>query len=110
MAMAEIATVAQQNLPLIVIVVNNGIYGAIRFHQEIHFPGHVVGTDLKNPNFAELARSYGLFGELVQDDADFPAAFERALAANKAALIELCVDPEYISPDKTIADLRAQKA
>ena len=109
MAMAELATVAQQNLPLIVIVVNNGIYGAIRFHQEIHFPGRVSGTDLVNPNFAELARSYGLFGELVEDDADFPAVFARALAANSPALIELRVEPENITPDRTIADLRAQK-
>lgn len=109
MAMAELATVAQQNLPLIVIVVNNGIYGAIRFHQEIHFPSRVSGTDLVNPNFAELARSYGLFGEVVEDDADFPGIFARALAANRPALIELRVDPDYISPDKTIADLRAQK-
>jgi acetolactate synthase-1/2/3 large subunit len=109
MAMAELATVAQQKLSLIVIVVNNGIYGAIRFHQEIHFPGHVVGTDLVNPNFAALARSYGLFGEVVDDDADFPAVFDRALAANQPALIELRVDPDYISPDKTIAELRAPK-
>lgn len=112
MAMAELATVAQQNLPLVIIVVNNGIYGAIRYHQEIHFPGHVVGTDLRNPNFADLARSYGLFGEVVDDDSDFPAVFERALVANRPALIELRTDAEYISPDKTIADLRTlnQKA
>jgi len=109
MAMAELATVAQQNLPLIVIVVNNGIYGAIRFHQEIHFPGRVSGTDLLNPDFAALARSYGLFGEVVEDDIEFPGIFERALAANVPALIELRVDPEYITPDKTITDLQAAK-
>lgn len=111
MAMAELATVAQQNLPLVILVVNNNIYGAIRFHQEIHFPGHVVGTDLQNPDFAELARSFGLMGEVVEDDADFPAAFERAMTSNKPALIELRTDAEFITPDKTIADLRAlQKA
>ena len=111
MAMAELATVTQQNLPLVILVVNNGIYGAIRFHQEIHFPGRVSGTDLQNPDFAALARSFGLFGEIVEDDADFPAAFERALASGGPALIELRTDAEHISPDKTIADLRAlQKA
>ncbi|MFN4282058.1 MAG: thiamine pyrophosphate-dependent enzyme [Alphaproteobacteria bacterium] len=107
MAMAELATVAQQNLPLVIIVVNNGIYGAIRYHQEIHFPGRVSGTDLENPDFAALARSFGLAGELVEDDADFPAAFERAMASGKPALIEVRVDPELITPDKKIADLRA---
>jgi acetolactate synthase-1/2/3 large subunit len=110
MAMAELATVAQQNLPLITIVVNNGIYGAIRFHQEIHFPNRVSGTNLENPDFAALARSYGMFGEVVDDDMDFPGVFERALAANAPALIELRVDEEFITPDKTIADLRALKA
>ncbi len=111
MAMAELATVAQQKLPLVILVVNNGIYGAIRFHQEIHFPGRVSGTDLQNPDFAALARSFGLFGEIVEDDADFPAAFERAMACGGPALIELRTDAEHISPDKTISDLRAlQKA
>ena len=111
MAMAELATVAQQNLPLVILVVNNSIYGAIRYHQEIHFPGRVSGTDLENPDFAALARSFGLVGEAVEDDADFPAAFERAMASGKPALIELRVDPELITPDKKIADLRAlQKA
>ncbi|HEU0071916.1 MAG TPA: thiamine pyrophosphate-dependent enzyme [Alphaproteobacteria bacterium] len=111
MAMAELATVAQQKLPLVILVVNNGIYGAIRFHQEIHFPGRVSGTDLQNPDFAALARSFGLFGEIVEDDADFPAAFDRAIASGGPALIELRTDAEHISPDKTIADLRAlQKA
>ena len=64
---------------------------------------------MRTPNFAALARSYGLFGEVVDDDADFPAVFDRALAANQPALIELRVDPDYISPDKTIAELRAPK-
>lgn len=106
MAMAELATVAQHKLPLVILVVNNGSYGAIRFHQEIHFPGRVSGTDLQNPDFAALARSFGLFGEIVENDADFPAAFERATASGGPALIELRTDAEYISPDKTIADLR----
>ena len=74
----EFATAVQYDLPIIVIVVNNGIYGTIRMHQEREYPGRVVGTDLKNPDFAALARAYGGHGETVEKTDDFAPAFERA--------------------------------
>ena len=76
----ELATAAQYDLRIIWCVVNNGMYGTIRMHQERDYPGRVVGTDLKNPDFAALARAYGGHGEVVERTADFPAAFRRAEA------------------------------
>src|SRR3546814_13971849 len=76
----ELATAVQYGLPIVVIVVNNGKLGTIRMHQENHFPGRVSATDLANPDFVALARAYGAYGELVEDTADFAAAFERARA------------------------------
>ncbi|MBX3570662.1 MAG: thiamine pyrophosphate-binding protein [Rhizobiaceae bacterium] len=105
----EFATAAQYNLPIIVIVVNNGIYGTIRMHQEREYPGRVSGTGLVNPDFAALARAYGGHGETVEKTADFIPAFERARAANKPALIEIKLDPEAITPSRTLSDIRDKR-
>jgi acetolactate synthase-1/2/3 large subunit len=77
-------------------------------HQERDFPGRVSGTQLKNPDFAALARAYGLHGETVEATADFEAAFERAYSAKTAALIELRIDPDVITPRTTLSAIRAE--
>jgi len=104
----ELATAVQYELPIIVIVVNNGMYGTIRMHQERQFPGRVVGTDLVNPDFAAYARAFGAHGETVIETAAFPDAFERALAAGTPAMLELRTDPEAINPRTTLSAIRAQ--
>jgi acetolactate synthase-1/2/3 large subunit len=103
----ELATAAQYDLKTVFIVVNNGMYGTIRMHQEREYPGRVSGTALRNPDFAALARAYGLHGETVAKTDDFPAAFERALQARTASLIELRVDPEAITTRTTLSAIRA---
>ncbi|BCG87436.1 thiamine pyrophosphate TPP-binding domain-containing protein [Mesorhizobium sp. 113-3-9] len=102
----EFATAVQYDLPIIVIVVNNGIYGTIRMHQEREYPGRVVGTGLKNPDFASLARAYGGHGETVEKTADFAPAFERARASGKPAIVEIRLDPEAITPTRTLTQIR----
>jgi len=103
----ELATVMQNELALIVLVVNNGMYGTIRMHQERHYPGRVVGTALYNPDFVALARAYGAHAELVVRTADFASAFERARASGKPALLELKLDPEALTISQTTAQIRA---
>ena len=76
-------------------------------HQEKHYPGRVSGTNLYNPDFAALARAYGGHGELVTKDADFPAAFERAVDAGTLAIIELKLDPEALTTGATLSETRA---
>jgi acetolactate synthase-1/2/3 large subunit len=102
----ELATARQYDAPIIVIVVNNGMYGTIRMHQERHYPGRVVGTDLVNPDFAAYARAFGAFGATVTETTQFAAALENALAAGTSALIELRIDPEAINPRTTLTKLR----
>ena len=75
----ELATAVQYGAKAIFIVVNNGMYGTIRMHQERNYPGRVSGTELNNPDFAALARAYGANGEAVEKTEDFAPAFERAL-------------------------------
>jgi acetolactate synthase-1/2/3 large subunit len=104
----ELATAVQYGLNIIVIVVNNGMYGSIRMHQEKHYPERVHGTALVNPDFAVLAHAYGISGECVTRTEDFPAAFERARHAGRPALIELRTDPEVVSPRATVTSLRTQ--
>jgi acetolactate synthase I/II/III large subunit len=103
----ELATAVQHRLDVVVLVVNNGMYGTIRMHQERAYPGRVIATDLVNPDFAALARAYGAHGELVETTEAFPDAFERALAAGRPALLELRTDAEAMSPTVTLSALRA---
>lgn len=98
----ELATAVQYGVAIIIIVINNGMYGTIRMHQERRFPGRVSGTSLTNPDFAALARAYGAYGEVVETTADFEAAFDRAVWSNGPALLELRMDPEAITPRTTL--------
>ena len=104
----ELAAAVQEELPIVVLVVNNGMYGTIRMHQERLFPGRVVGTELVNPDFVAWAHAFGAYGELVLRSEDFPEAFERALAEQRPALLELRVDPEAITPRQTLSEIRAE--
>ena len=103
----ELATAVQYDLPILVIVVNNGMYGTIRMHQERQFPGRVVGTDLVNPDFAAYARAFGAFGETVTETSRFADALDRALASGGSALLELRIDPDAINPRTTLSAIRA---
>jgi acetolactate synthase-1/2/3 large subunit len=102
----ELSTAMQQRLGVIVLLVNNGMYGTIRMHQERHYPERVIGTDLVNPDFAALARAYGAFGEVVERTGDFAAAFERAKASGLPAIIELRLDPEALTIRQSLSDIR----
>src|SRR3546814_4610964 len=84
----------QYGANIIVVVVNNGMYGTIRMHQEREYPARISGTTLVNPDFAALARAYGGHGETVEKTEDFAEAFRRAQASNKPAIIEIKLDPE----------------
>jgi acetolactate synthase-1/2/3 large subunit len=106
MTLNELSTARQHGAAPIVIVANNGRYGTIRMHQERHYPGRVSGTDLANPDFAALARAYGGHGEVVEDDAEFPAAFARAAAAGTVAVIELRLDARVLSTAADLPDLK----
>jgi len=105
----ELATAAQYGAPVITLVVNNGMYGTIRMHQEREYPGRISGTELKNPDFAAYARAFGGHGELVETTDQFAPAFERARASGKPAVIELRIDPEAITTSTTLSAIR-QKA
>jgi acetolactate synthase-1/2/3 large subunit len=102
----ELATAVQYGAAFVALVVNNGLYGTIRMHQEREYPGRVFGTDLKNPDFAAYARAFGAHGETVERTEDFAAAYQRAAASGKPALIELRIDPEAITPATTLSAIR----
>jgi acetolactate synthase I/II/III large subunit len=102
----ELATASQYDAKVLFIVVNNGMFGTIRMHQEREYPGRVSGTELKNPDFAALAKAYGFHGERVEATADFEAAFERAWQSKGSALLELRLDPEAITTRTTLSAIR----
>ena len=98
----EFAVAVQYGINVIIIIIDNGMYGTIRMHQERQYPNRVIGTDLKNPDFAALSRAYGGHGETVHETREFAPAFERALACGKPAIIHCFLDPQAITPSKTL--------
>ena len=106
MTCQELATAKQAGAQPIVLIVNNGIYGTIRAHQERQYPGRVSGTTMENPDFVALAKAYGFHAERVDRTEDFPAAFARALASRSGAVLDLNVSPEALTPRQTLSQMR----
>jgi len=104
----ELATAVQYGLAIVFVVIDNGMYGTIRMHQERNYPARVSGTDLVNPDFAALARAYGAHGETVVRTDEFAPAFERALAAGRPALLHVKADPQALTMGASLDALRAQ--
>ena len=104
----EFATAVQHGANIVFIVVDNGMYGTIRMHQERDYPTRVHGTELKNPDFAAYARAFNGHGETVEKTADFAAAFERCVAIGKPSIIHIKTDAEAITSRITLSKLREQ--
>ncbi len=102
----DFATASQYDLPIIVVIWDNGTYGTIRMHQEREYPGRVVATELKNPDFVAYAKAFGGFGVLVEKTADFAAAFAAAQKSGKPAIIHLKVDAEPLTPGMSLSAIR----
>jgi acetolactate synthase-1/2/3 large subunit len=102
----EFATAVQYELPIVVIVVDNGMYGTIRMHQEREYPNRISATALKNPDFAAYARAFGGFGATVETTAAFTSAFDAARRSGKPAMLHVKIDPEAITPSTTLGAIR----
>lgn len=103
----ELATAAQAGAQPIVLILNNGIYGTIRAHQERNYPERVFGTDMVSPDFVMLAKAYGFHAERVETTANFPAAFARAMASPSGAVLDLAISAEALTPRQTLSQMRA---
>lgn len=106
----ELATARQYNADVIFIVINNGMLGTIRMHQERHYPNRKMVTDLQNPDFVAYAASFGIAGERIETTEEFPAALGRAQKQTGGYLIELVVSPEALTPTQTLAQATQQGA
>lgn len=103
----EFATAVQYGLPIIVVLLDNAMYGTIRMHQEKHYPGRISATQLKNPDFQGYAEVFGGHGERVTSTAEFAPALARARASGKPAILHCLLDPEAITPASTLQGIRA---
>ena len=108
----ELSAVSQYGVAPIILILNNGIYGTIRAHQEREYPARVSGTMMVNPDFVMIAKAYGMHGERVERTEDFAAAFERALNSPTGAVLDLNTSPEALTPRMSLSAIRAaaQKA
>ena len=105
----EFATAVQYGLPIIVIVVNNGIYGTIRMHQEREFPGPRHRHRPEESGFRRPCPRLWRPWRDRRTTADFAPAFERARASGKPAIIEIRLDPEAITPTRSLTDIRERR-
>ncbi len=106
MTCQELGTAMQAGAQPVILILNNGIYGTIRAHQERNYPARVSGTTLQNPDFTALARAYGFHAERVETTADFAAAFDRALASGTGAVLDLNISAEALTPRQTLSQMR----
>ena len=102
----ELGAGLQADCQPIVLILNNGMYGTIRAHQEREYPHRVSGTQITNPDFEMLGRSFGYHAERIEKTADFAPAFQRAMDSATGAVLELMIDPEAISPKRTLSQIR----
>ena len=102
----EFATAVQYDLPVLIVLLDNGMYGTIRMHQERAYPGRVSATNLKNPDFAAYARAFGGHGERIERTEEFAPALERSMASGKPAILHCLIDPETITPTTTLSTIR----
>lgn len=104
----ELATAVQHGAKTIVVLINNGMYGTIRMHQERDYPTHSTGTRLQNPDFTALARAYGYAADRVTHTAQFEIALQAALAREEGTVIEVMLDPDVISTRVTLSSITQQ--
>lgn len=102
----EFATAVQYELPIVVIIIDNGMYGTIRMHQEKQYPARVSGTSLRNPDFAAYASAFGGHGERVETNAAFGPALARALASGKPSILHCLADPDAITIGGSLMAMR----
>ena len=103
----ELATAVQHGAKTIIVLLNNGMYGTIRMHQEREYPSHVSGSGLNNPDFAALANAYGYAGVHITRTAEFEEALVQALGRNQGTLIEVMLNPEVITTRSTLSAISA---
>ncbi|GGK18053.1 thiamine pyrophosphate protein [Caldalkalibacillus thermarum] len=110
MTAQELETAVRYHIPVISLVFNNGMYGTIRMHQELHYPKRVIGTSLNMIHFAELAKALGAKGFTVTTPEEFEQSLQEGLASNQPSVIDIRTDPDQIAVNLTIADIRQKAA
>ena len=101
----ELATAVQHGAKTIILLLNNGMFGTIRMHQERDYPQHESGSRLVNPDFAALARAYGYAGERITRTEEFEPQLLAALARKQGTVIEIMLDPEVITTRATLSSI-----
>lgn len=107
MTLQELGSARQHGLGIIVLVVDNGLYGTIRMHQARDYPGRVIATTLDNPDFAAIARAYGARAETIATNVEFDRALQRAQALEGMSLLHLKIDPDAITPTRSLAEIES---
>ena len=98
MSLAEVMTCVRENIPAIAVVFNNGQWGAEKKNQVDYFDNRFLGTNLKNPNFADVAKAMGAQGMTVGRVDDIEDALRTAVRSNKPTVINLVLTQELGDP------------
>jgi acetolactate synthase I/II/III large subunit len=104
----ELATAVQHGGKSIIVLLNNGMYGTIRMHQEREYPQHPSGSQLHNPDFVALAQAYGYAATRITRTEEFEPALLAALAREQGSVLEVMLSPEVITTRGTLSAITQQ--
>ncbi len=90
--MPELASAVQQNIGLVTVLFNNRSFGNVRRDQQMNFDGRLLGADLDNPDFMQLAESFGADGVRVDSPDALRPALARAIDNDRPAIVEVVVE------------------
>ena len=104
----ELATAVQFRLGVVVIIFNDSKFGNVQRQQKEWFGGRIIASNLLNPDFVQLAESFGLAGYRVRSPDELRPVLQRALADSEPALIEVVLTEDMPSPWPFILTPRAR--
>jgi acetolactate synthase-1/2/3 large subunit len=105
----ELATALQYNAKVKLFVSTNHSYGTIRLHQELKYPGRVIGTELVNPDFSRLAQAFGAKGLTIRTAQEALSVVREALASDDAVVVDVRASLKHISAYTTLDNLRSRR-
>lgn len=113
MTIQELATIAQEQIPVKALIMNNGYLGMVRQWQEMFFQKRYSFTPLKNPDFVKICEGFGIEAARVSERAQLEAAVDRLLAAPNAFVLEVMVAKEenvfpMVPPGASVSEIKLE--
>jgi acetolactate synthase-1/2/3 large subunit len=95
----DLETAVRLGISFLIIIFNNGSYGALKFRQMTNYEGRYIGVDFKNPDFAQLAAIFGARGRRIDEPGSLRSAIEEGMRSDSPYIIDAVIDPYALPED-----------